>query len=883
MTDLNTFLLNYKIDKTDKIDKSEKPHITHTSMGPHAASYNIPVDKYGTLFDLICDSVKGGHACHIIERPQEFTNLKVDIDLKFDLDKSSRQYTLNHVCSIVEAYNKAIKIYIDVPDNSVKYRAYIFERAKPYKWQGNIKDGIHIMYPFLICSVKVQHIIREHVLKELAPFFNLEIKCKNVANDVIDKSIISSNGWLLYGCSKPSILTPPYVLTEIFDHEFNRLNIKSLTPRFLIELLSIQNHKEEDALSIREEFQHLLLEQEKNLPSLVGDRLDTIAFKFINTLSSKECENIKKLVEMLSPERADMYDTWMEVGLCLHNISPALINYWVDFSRRSPKSDTCQIFESSWSKMKLVNNGLGLGSLHLWARMDNPDEYRSFCQDNIQQDLLRSKTCTTQDVAQVIYVMYQYQYKCTSFKSKMWYEYQNHRWHKIGDGVSLLCKIGTSVLEEYNRLIKYYSTLAGSMDDVSREQYVQSSNDLQNVTYKLRDITFKEKLLKECALLFYDNDFVNRLDTNLDLVCFENGVYDMSTGFFRDGYPEDCLSKTTGIDYRTFATDNEYVLDIYSFMNQVFPELSVRNFVLTLLGTMMEGRNPQEKFYMWTGVGGNGKSKLLELFEMASGDYTSKVPVTLYTKSSGSPSAANPELARLKGVRCATTQETEEGDKFNISMLKNLSGNDKIMARFLNENPFEFKPQFKQIFCCNDKPLLPPDDTGVWRRMCVIEFVSRFVDDPDPLNPREFKRDYRLAEKFHLWKEAFMYIVLEYYRDWKQKSQGQALREPESIKHATAEYQQSNDALREFINECLVINPTASVKIDDMYSKFKSWWLTNLGSKPAPPKKSDMKISMEKKLGAKYVNGVGWAGFAIASDPSESTNNHCIIGEDVIV
>ena len=188
----------------------------------------------------------------------------------------------------------------------------------------------------------------------------------------------------------------------------------------------------------------------------------------------------------------------------------------------------------------------------------------------------------------------------------------------------------------------------------------------------------------------------------------------------------------------------------------------MREYVLTLLGSFLEGRNPREKFYILTGVGGNGKSKLIELLSMAFGGYCARVPTQLFTEKRGSSSAASPQVLALRGIRLSTAQETEENEKFNIAVVKEWSGGDDLVGRQLYSGEMiQFKPQFKQLFCCNDKPILPPDDGGIWRRVVVIDFIARFVDNPDPDNPYEFVRDYQLSDKFAYWKQAFMYILIQ--------------------------------------------------------------------------------------------------------------------------
>lgn len=865
---LGQFLSKYGANKEDPW--------THSSMYPNYFSpgkWCIPEDKLSEMYDLLDEYIfKNGGWFNMTEKPEKITNIKIDIDLKFNKDEIMRHnYTEEHIMKIVEIYNRSIKKHLDISDDLLK--AYIFERNAPYNDNnGNMKDGIHIIYPYVICETRIQFLIRDRVLYELTPIFSEIGNKNNNINDIIDKNIIESAGWTLYGGSKKSV--KQYLLTNIIDIDGNRLNIKQKKTREIIELCSTRNHK--NYSKIKDEYLEKLNNESSNLSTKKDYRNDLIAFKVISKISSNEISNIKKLSDMLSSERAESYKTWIEVGLCLHNICRSLIQCWIDFSMKSLKGSKCTTFESLWNGMKTMKqNGLNIGTLHLWAKNDSPDEYEHFMTSSLKEDILNSKSCTTQDVAQVIYKKYKYIYTCVD--KSTWYEFKNHRWHLIRDGYTLTKRIGSEILADYNNLIKYYAQNAFEQPEEMRDKFLQNIADLTTVTMKLRDMSFKEKLMKECSLFFRDDQFENKLDENRDLIGFNNGVFDLSTGHFRDGYPEDYITFTTNIDYIEFDENHEYVSQIFEFLDQVFPDEQTRNYVLTVLGTMLEGRNPQEKFYIWSGVGGNGKSKLLELLELSLGRYAAKIDVTYFTRPAGSASSASPETARLKGVRCATTQETEENDKFNISKLKNSSGNDKIVTRHLFGNLFEYTPQYKFIFCCNDKPTLPPDDGGVWRRISVVEFLSRFVDFPDPSKSNEFKRDPRLAEKFTLWKEAFMYILITYYIEYKEKYNSTII-DPPAVKKATDAYQKDNDAYRDFIDSRIIKSEGCILVLDKVYEEFKIWWKSSMDTKVPIPNKNIVRKALENKtrLGT-YIRG-GWHGLALRSMVTEDE-----IEEDPII
>ena len=564
----------------------------------------------------------------------------------------------------------------------------------------------------------------------------------------------------------------------------------------------------------------------------------------------------KQLTQLLSVDRANSYQTWIAVGQCLHNIDSSLLDSWIDFSQRCSKFKEGEC-EEIWAAMDLRDDGPGLGSLHRWAKMDNPKGYQIFTRNNIATDILKSQSQTTQDVACVVYNMYKYEYKCTSIKNGVWYEFRNHRWCQVDSGYTLRRKIGNEVVNEYLRLITYYNIIAWDQQtDEQIDDYLGKSKNLTDVTYKLRDSDFKENIMNECQTLFYDPQFESKLDVNPDLIGFENGIYDLRNGEFRDGRPDDYISLTTGNDYIELSKNDEVITAIDNFMSQVFPDPDVRTYVLILLASFLEGRNPHEKFHIWTGVGDNGKSKLLELFELAFGKYTAKRNFTFLTRKIKNPDF---EFARLKSIRALQIVEQGETESINIGLMKELTGGDRLPYYLPDCDPVYFKPQFKMIYYCKQLPSLPLDDYGVWRRVRVTEFKGRFVNNPDPKNPYEFKKDPYLSQKLFTWKEAFMFILLEHYKIYKK----QGLIEPMAVTNATIEYQKMNDISRayiEFVDDCLEKDANSSIKLEATYEIFKGWWKANFEGKL--PTRRDMKAGLEKKLGQYLPNSEGgWHGY----------------------
>jgi P4 family phage/plasmid primase-like protien len=404
---------------------------------------------------------------------------------------------------------------------------------------------------------------------------------------------------------------------------------------------------------------------------------------------------------------------------------------------------------------------------------------------------------------------------------------------------------------------------AARTTDPNEQKVIQDNQTiLTKIAGKLKNTSFvKDKMYKECSGMFYEPGFEEKLDSNPSLLCFENGVYDLETDEFREGRPEDYVHLSTGINYIEYDESNPYIEQIMDFMNKVLTIESVRTYVLTLFASMLDGSNRDEKFHIWTGSGSNGKSKIVELFQNAIGDYSCIFNVSLLTQKRVGSSATNSELAIAKGKRFGILQEPEENERLNVGLMKELTGGDKIQCRGLFKEPVKFKPMFKMILTCNHMPSIPPDDGGTWRRVRRVEFTSKFVDSPDPNIPTEFKIDRELPYKFEVWKETFMAILLRYYKKYKLSG---SIVEPKEVMDYTNEYQRKNDIFADFCENYITKTKDAFLDMAELFEKFKEYCtVDNIKNKTI--KKSVFQDAMEKRYGkTKTVYGKkGWEGYRL--------------------
>lgn len=851
----------YNFLDENSVEKGKK--YTHTSMGKPTGCFYIADENLDMFFQLYEDGIFKGKKMHITEKHDYIGPVLIDLDFKYDFEIQDRQHTKEHVIKIVELYINTIVEILNIEKNDERLNAFIFERDDIYRIKGITKDGIHIMFPKIVTSPEVQLCIREKILKNINPILE-DLPLNNKAYDIVDKAVIQNNNWLLYGSQKPNC--DPYQLKCIINGNLEELNIEDFNfNENIAKYFSIRNKSEDELIDVRED--------KMNLIENVTVKKKTMKQKFSKVLHD-DISLIRSIVEILNDERAESYNEWIGVGWALHNIdanSQELLDIWIEFSKRSKKfkEGTC---EKEWHRSR--DDGYGVATLHYWAKIDNFEKYKSIMENNLNKFIEKSiKTPTHVAIANVLHKLFKYDFK---YSNEDWYKFDNHVWKKeIGrQGLCIRSKISTDLCEIYIKIISKYNKIQTSYDpnisEEEKEEYKNRGKEILEIIKKLETTGFKDNIVKECKELFNDDEFEKNLDSNAYLVGFKNGIFDLTRHELRDGRPDDLVMMSTGIDKIDFEETNEHWPDLNNFINTVFVDEEVRLYFLTYLSTCLQGHNAEEKFRIWTGGGGNGKSKILELFVNGLGEYANKFNITLLTGKRAASNNCTPEIVQSKGKRFCYFEEPSENEKINAGLLKEFTGGDKIKGRDLHKAPIEFKPQFKLALLCNDMPEVPPYDQGTWRRMEVIEFKSRFTDKPK--EPHEFPIDAHLSEKIKNWKELFISLLIDkYYKGYKKDG----IKVPLEVVKFTLEFQKQCDLYTDFISENLEETGEQSDAIDlnELYDDFKSWYEDTFSSHKYPSKVDFKKYLKKKYAGGKKVGKTHLKGFVFISNKNMNQLN----------
>lgn len=384
-----------------------------------------------------------------------------------------------------------------------------------------------------------------------------------------------------------------------------------------------------------------------------------------------------------------------------------------------------------------------------------------------------------------------------NYTDKSWMWYDGRRWKYDDSG-------------EPKRMVDEMLSIMRTPEEASL--YVDETGDLEKQyqahVKRSRSSAAKTACLKEAEHLVPIISSV--LDVDPYKLNTPSGVLDLVSGAVQPHNAAQNLSKICNAEY-TEKRDTP-VWD--AFLAQIFnqDEAMIR-FVQRAVGYSLTGVTDEQCMFICIGDGRNGKSTLLNVFADILGDYACNMqPESLAVKNGGS--AVNSDIARLRGVRFATTVEPDEGMRLAEGLVKQLTGGDVVTARRLYGNEFEFRPQCKIWMAANHKPIIRGTDLGIWRRIYLIPFT---VQIPDHMVDKSLK--YKLRDE--------MPGILKWMADGCAMWQREGLNPPLSVQSAGKDYQHEMDVISRFVDECCERSGYETVRAADLYAAYKRWATEN--------------------------------------------------------
>jgi len=298
---------------------------------------------------------------------------------------------------------------------------------------------------------------------------------------------------------------------------------------------------------------------------------------------------------------------------------------------------------------------------------------------------------------------------------------------------------------------------------------------------------------------------VDQWDADPWLLNTPAGIIDLRSGKIREHDPLAYLTKITEV-----APDKKCPTPIWrAFLARIMSgNNDVIDYLQRVAGYSLTGSVQEHALFFFYGLGANGKTTFLNALTACAGDYHRTAPIETFTASNHDRHPT--DLAALRGARMVTAVETEEGRRWAESKIKTLTGGDPIAARFMRQDFFEYRPQFKLIIAGNHKPGLRSVDEAIRRRFNLVPFTVTIPPD---------ERDEKLPDKLRAELPGILAWMIEGCTEWRARR----LAPPQIVTDATAAYLEEEDAIAAWIEEAGERDPSAWEKSGDLFGSWSGW------------------------------------------------------------
>jgi len=328
-----------------------------------------------------------------------------------------------------------------------------------------------------------------------------------------------------------------------------------------------------------------------------------------------------------------------------------------------------------------------------------------------------------------------------------------------------------------------------------------------------------------------------------------NGTINLRTGELKPHNKSDTITKISPVDFDPDAECPVFMEFLSKIMNG---NQNLIEFLNRAVGYSLTGNISEQVLFFLYGTGANGKSTFLEVIRMMMGEYAQQADFNTFLQQSGT--TVRNDIARLKGARFVTAVEVEDGRRLSEVMVKQITGGDLLIARFLYGEYFEFYPEFKLFWAANHKPIVWGTDHGFWRRMRLVPFEVTIS---------EAEMDKNLGEKLQAELPGILAWAVRGCTMWQKIG----LKPPPEVLAATSMYREEQDDIGEFFNACCKMKKDATVTKAKLYQAFQDWCEKN-GEKPMPKRRFGSKLKERGISDGKLSGDRVWLGIDLLVEES---------------
>ena len=297
----------------------------------------------------------------------------------------------------------------------------------------------------------------------------------------------------------------------------------------------------------------------------------------------------------------------------------------------------------------------------------------------------------------------------------------------------------------------------------------------------------------------------DELDKDPWVLNCENGTLDLRTGILGLHNKNSLITKICPVSYDKEAQCPKWKKFLISVLDK---NEELIEYLKRVVGYSLTGSTREQCLFFLYGTGANGKSTFLEVILALLNDYARRADFSTFLVKYGE--SIRNDIARLKGARFVSAIETAEGKRLAEGIVKQLTGQDMVAARFLRQEFFEYLPEFKIWLAANHKPNIIGTDYAIWRRIKVIPFT---ITIPEKLqNPN-------LATELKDELPGILSWAIEGCLAW----QNVKLREPKEVKLATAKYKDDMDIIGDFLKDFCTIGSNNRIQKGELYKQYAKW------------------------------------------------------------
>jgi len=388
-------------------DESEGKVATHLSYGKLIRGVFMLDKKTNKQFmKLYKQCIKEGHQLSILEKRPELGPIIIDIDINYNkLKDNGRLYNDKIIKNVIKCYTEAINSLCISEASKINEdeQIYLFEKSEPTNREGIYKDGFHLIIPNIIYNKNERYKIRDEAIKYMKEYkiFDEYINDNQKYEELDDKAVIFSNGWFLYGSSKPGNYKP-YKLTNVYNSKgniiFDEEELQNENIDNLIDGLSLYQNK---------------YSKRKYKPQIItsfadDDKQDKTSPIKQNNNDDTKYNKIDFIVSNLSNLRSSDYQDWIKVKFGIYNeLDKAGYKIFDNFSSKCKSKYKEEETKKEYFKSKKKDtNGITIKTLLEMLQKDNPTAFTEYL------NKYKSTTKTTNDD----YTLIKKQFETSHFK-----------------------------------------------------------------------------------------------------------------------------------------------------------------------------------------------------------------------------------------------------------------------------------------------------------------------------------------------------------------------------------------------------------------------------------------------------------------------------------